>query len=481
MQYRVFVENREVEVYPARVSADPLNRVWNGAQRPIEQSKILGFVSFDMSEPVELCIEATDCPDGMTADRTVELRPREFGIRYTTEPIPNGCRIRIFLDCPRLFSVQIGGWRESLAVFANEPYVYESRKGDLYFGRGVHYAGLICPQSNQRVVLDAGAVVYGVVYAKDVENVTIEGRGILDASCYRRGNDVDCDTERSSVMHELEKLGVSQTDREYSSMMNFYHCRHVTVNGIVLRDAYFWALILRNSCCDVCLDNIKIIGQWRYNADGVDICNSERVVLQNSFVRSFDDSVVVRAPYLDGESGGCRDIVVRNNVLWCDWGKNLEIWSGHKDSDICVVAFLNNYLIHVSMSAISIDTWYGSDSISVSDIVYDGVFVYPDDDEPSPQFQTADGQLYDKTEQLPYEEKNLVYLAVGRIGKRLPNQGLDPNCDCSHYTIEYTNIVFENIVEHGGRHAKVTLRPEHLHVSNLLFDGKLLQPEEKPE
>jgi hypothetical protein len=38
------------------------------------------------------------------------------------------------------------------------------------------------------------------------------------------------------------------------------------------------------------ISNYKLIGLWRYNSDGIEICNSEDVTIRDSFVRSFDDS-----------------------------------------------------------------------------------------------------------------------------------------------------------------------------------------------
>jgi len=43
-------------VHPARVSAFPMNQVWPGYQRPVEQTKMASFVSFDMAKPGELSI-----------------------------------------------------------------------------------------------------------------------------------------------------------------------------------------------------------------------------------------------------------------------------------------------------------------------------------------------------------------------------------------------------------------------------------------
>lgn len=47
-------------------------------------------------------------------------------------------------------------------------------------------------------------------------------------------------------------------------------------------------------CTDVEIDNLKVVGQWRYNSDGIDVVNCSRVRVKDCFVRSFDDALVVK-------------------------------------------------------------------------------------------------------------------------------------------------------------------------------------------
>ncbi len=475
MRYRVFLDEEEIPVYSARTSKIPFNRVWEGSQRPLEQTDISYFVTFDVRKPLKLRIDVSE-----DALRNVEIRPYEFGLSHTESISENGGTITIQIDRPRLFTVEINGLQSTLAVFANPPYVYESRKGDIVFKKGVHHAGLIVPESGERVILEEGAVVYGAIYIKDSENVTVEGRGILDCSPYRRGNDMHRTEENSVVQKALKNRGLSDVDCYYSGIVTVYNSKNVVLDGIILRDSPMWTLIVRNGCRNVCMNNIKIIGQWRYNSDGVDICNSRACILQDSFVRSFDDCVVVRAPYLDGEEGECSDIVVRNNVLWCDWGKNLEIWSGHKDSHIHSVVFSDNYLIHVCMTAVSVDTWYGSESIRTENVVYENLSVYADENAYAPQYQGSDTQSFDYDLRLPYDERTLIYIAVGKIGRKLPNQACDANVDVSGYHISYRNIAFHNITEYGG-HAKIRVLPDHVKLSDIVLDDKSLLGEQQDE
>ncbi len=435
MNYRVFVNKTEIKVNSARVSAYPINRVWWGVQRELSQTEIAYFAGFDLDAPSEIEVEVSDV-DVVN----VELRPLAKKLPFTRQ------RNRIFftLSEPVSLTVEINGYHEALAIFADPPFVYEPKENDIHFLAGVHNAGLIVPENGQRIIIDRGACVYGVIYAKDVDNVEILGRGILDSSIYRRNNDSN-GADGHEVTQALRKLDITERDVHYAGSFTAYNCKNLVVDGITFVDSPLWTVIVRNGCENVLINNIKIIGQWRYNSDGVDICASKNVALQNSFIRAFDDCVVVRAPHLDGETGGCTDITVRNNTLWCDWGKNLEIWSGHIKSEIRNVFFENNYLIHVQMIAASIDTWYGCDRILVENIRYDGVFAEHDKDHKPQQYQDSDDRCYDLSAASDLSDIKLVSVKVGRLGKDLGNQQFDTNVDTTGFDIRYRNISFDNI------------------------------------
>ncbi len=463
MTYRLFCNDKEINVFSTRVSAFPINKVWQGKQRDISQTEMAYFASFDIEKTVSLKVEVCGCDI-----KSVQIRPLEKNIPFGVE----GNFISFSLSEPCQITVEINGYHESLAIFANEPFVYEKNDCDIYFPAGVHNAGLIVPKSNTRVIFDEGALVYGVIYIKDAENVEIIGRGILDSSPYRRNNDTNGD-DGHEVTQALKKLDITERDVQYAGAFNAYNCKNLTIDGVIFVDSPLWTFIIRNGCKNVLINNIKIIGQWRYNSDGVDICASEKVVLQNSFIRSFDDCVVVRAPHLDGESGGCSDIVVRNNVLWCDWGKNLEIWSGKIDSVIKNVVFKDNYLIHIAGYAISIDTWYGSESITVENVLYDGVYCEHDEDHLAMQYNETEGAQYDHSQKKgDLDDINLLFVRVGKLGRDLGNQQFDTNIDTSNFDIRYKNISFKNIYS-----TKLLNNPYYIcsdklsELSNVTIDG----------
>ena len=131
--------------------------------------------------------------------------------------------------------------------------------------------------------------------------------------------------------------------------------------------------------------------------------------------------------------------------MWCDWGKNLEIWSGKIDSVIKNIVFKDNYLIHIACNAISIDTWYGSDSITVEDVLYDRIYAEHDEEHLQMQYNDLDEAEYDYSRKGDLSDMHLLCVLVGRLGKDLGNQQFDFNIDTSMFDIRYRNISFNNI------------------------------------
>ncbi len=435
MNYKVFVDKKQITTYPARVSKIPFNMVWSGYQRDMAQTEIAYFVSFDMEKAVEIEVVV----EGAAIDN-VRLRPVEFGIDYTV------CEntIKIKLESPKLFTVEVNGTNEVLSVFANEKDTFVADENTIYFGPGEHDAGFILPKKGQTVYLAEGAVVYGGVFAYKEDDVTVCGRGILDSSKLYRGAELE--EKQPEVYKLLKSYDFDEVDvGDYSSFVA-YNCKNFKVDGIILKDAPFWSLIVRNNCEDVEINNVKIIGQWRYNSDGVDICASKNVVLKNSFIRSFDDSIVVRAVCLQNEKDGCENILVENNVVWCDWGKNLEIWNGKKNSVIKDVVFKDNYLIHSTDICISIDTWYGAENIVVENIKYQNIYIDTETDGLAPCIQQNKEHTYPYYNQTMGSRLRGVNIGASRLGGDIGNQGVDSSVDCSGFNMYYRNISFENVV-----------------------------------
>lgn len=439
-RFTIKVNGIAISVQLARVSACPMNQVWNGRQRNIDQTEIAYFTTFDFDDTADVEIELF----GDIID-TVEIRPLEFGINHVVD----GNIIKFKLREPLHFTVEVNGTHHALHVFSSHALQYRIKDGDIYFGKGEHFAGLISPKENQTIFIDEGAVVYGAIFVNCVDNVKIIGRGILDSSRLKRGIEAIPEEDGGEVAKGLKALGFNDKDIQYTGALVALGCKNLTIDGIIIRDSMFWTLIIRNNCQNILIDNVKIIGQWRYNSDGINICNSENVLVRNCFIRSFDDCFVARGAYLPGEEGNTRNVRVENCVMWCDWGKNLEIWAGDKPARIEDITFSNNYLIHLSHFAIDITAWFGSADTYIGNIRYQNIFIDGDNYYPAPMMQKSDTQKYECN--VDSHEPVLLWIGCGKLGKNAGNQVHIPADNLSLYHLHYEKIVVENIHISGGR------------------------------
>ncbi len=303
------VSGKPVFVYQARVSKHPVNQIWPGYQRPVDQTELASFAYFDMSE--EIVVRITSKKE----IKSLEIRPKEFGI----EPLVNGKTIEFRLSKPMQLVVEVNGYHHALHVFANPLETVKVDKNDPrvhYFGPGIHQAGIIQVKSDEMVYIAGGAVVHGIIKGENARNVTIAGRGILDASQFKRG--------------------------EVPAMIALKQVSNSSVSGIVLRDSPFWTIIPTN-CDSLVFNSLKLIGHWRYNSDGLDIVSCRNVQFKNTFIRTFDDNIVIRGTRhaYNGQFKIIENILVDSCVLWNDWGRAIEIGASIVADTIRNVTFSN--------------------------------------------------------------------------------------------------------------------------------------------
>ncbi len=457
-KYSVTMNGKSVDIYDATVSAMPFNKVWDGEQRNKSQTETAYFVSVDIEDDGLLEITVDEDFD------TYEIRP----LTYKIPSQRNGRSVQIHISEPMQFTFEPDGYHNALHIFVNSPCT-KPEGNVIYYGKGEHKAGLIWLESNQTLYLDEGAVVYGVVYAKDAHDINIVGRGILDSSIYRRGNDYKEDGRE--IYNQLNEKGCieepfSETDRLCTSIIT-YNCKNVHIEGITIRDSMFWALIVRNHCENVIIDNIKIIGQWRYNSDGIDICASKNVTVKNCFIRTFDDCFVARGAYLPYETDNVENVVVENCVLWCDWGKSLEVWCGDRPCAIRNITFRNNYLIRICNIAISITTWFGSKNTLIENLSYENIYIDGEERYPDIEIESDNTPEY-----LPRFDfvPHILNISAPKIGKCIGNQHFEPATDFDDYNLTFRNISMKNI-KYSGLPLRVKIEATEglLEIYNLNF------------
>ncbi|MCR5753245.1 MAG: hypothetical protein K6G30_00310, partial [Acetatifactor sp.] len=175
----------------------------------------------------------------------------------------------------------------------------------------------------QTIYLAGGAVVHGTLTANFESNITVCGHGILDGS-------------------KIE--GWKGTSA--SIPLKFDHCSNVTVKDIIVLNPNAWVYQGYDST-DGIIDNVKIISS-RPNGDGISLQSCQNYLVENCFVRSWDDSLVVK-----NYDKNTDNITFRHIQLWTDLAQSMEIGyetnkGQKKDSSITNVLFeditvLNNF------------------------------------------------------------------------------------------------------------------------------------------
>ncbi len=386
--YAVSAGGENVPVRCCFVSAYPYNRRWPGHQRGTEQREEAYFVSFEADFPIELKITPKK------PFKNVVVRP----LSKNVEPRCENGEITLLIPSPGGYSLEPDGYHGALHIFADpiKDYGDMSGKRVIYFGPGVHRPGLILLQSYQTLYIDAGAVVYGHVVASDARNIKILGRGVLDSS------------ENKEVILFDAPLGDGHEDvrnsfRQHTIRLD--RCRKVLLDGITIRDSLVYNVAAWD-CEDLIVDNLKIIGDWRYNSDGIDLHNCRRCVVRNCFVRTFDDSICVKGH--DGCTELCDDILIENCVVWCDWDHSLEIGAETQAENMQNITFRNCDVIRstgVVLDILNVD--YGH----VHDVLFEDIRVEYDPVSPPPQIQPDDSTPYNPAAN-PGFMPSLIYLGI---------------------------------------------------------------------
>lgn len=268
----------------------------------------MAFVSFDadFSKKIEVKVHKNDGPMS-----NVRIRPDISGI---IPMIIDKHTISFIVTEPKKLSVEVNGeLHNNLMVFANRPEADPVKAGAenvYYFGPGIHKIGgngqgSLVLKSNDKVYIAGGAMVYGSIEAFGVKNVSVTGRGILCGGMY---------TDHAYPRKAGKRL--IWVDRSSD----------IKIDGITLLNTVTWNVHISNSSNIVC-NNLKIMG-WTINSDGINPTSSSNVLIDDCFIRNFDDCISVKLGYGRSASPAGKDsrrITVQNTILWTDQGRAVAL------------------------------------------------------------------------------------------------------------------------------------------------------------
>ena len=341
--FDVSINGETTTPWYCRVSAMPYNTVWPGPQRPIEQSEVASFISFEMQEPVQLHLKAwKDFSEAV-------VRPLSKGIR----PEVSGREITFTVTEPGAYTVELDGMNNALHIFANpltDFGVDKTAPNVRYYGPGIHEIGELELNDGETLFVDGGAVLYGSVSVFHKKNVRIVGYGVIDNSREERTTDkllIAVDYEKGLDLRDEAVLRQYIRDNKVlGGCVHLYSCQDCEITGVITRDSSTFAYIVAN-CDRVNCAWIKTIGMWRYNSDGIDLFNSRYVRIANGFFRDFDDCIVLKG--IKGwDRADQHHITVTGCTVWCDWGSALEVGAETCADEYSDIVWENCDVIHAS-------------------------------------------------------------------------------------------------------------------------------------
>lgn len=310
--YKITINGRPLDAYIARTLDEPF------AEKKWDYGGPYSFANFDMSEKAIVRITS---PKSM---RNVMILPKSSGIKPT---ILDDHTVVFTLHNPKKLSIEPNGKKNPLLLFANQPEENTPKPDDpnvIYFGPGIHNPGKILLGSGQTLYLAGGAVVKGEVLATG-DNIRICGSGILDGSDWAWKNG------------------------PVGNLIDIRNSNYIDVKDITLRGSSHWSIVLWSSK-HVTVQNVKICNSRVQNDDGIDICNSQDVLITDCFIRSDDDCVALKGIDLNVPNNNVERITVENCILWCDRARIFLLGHESRAKFMRDVTIKNIDIIHFSMT-----------------------------------------------------------------------------------------------------------------------------------
>ncbi len=350
----VTLEDTPLPLY--RVMVNP-NQRWQG-NAPNRIASGAGYFALDGKVNVKVTF-----PFAVTSASVV--RPLSAGVRVTAE----GNTVRFALSgsgnyvvepCPEGQTSSDGYKAVHLFVSSfEEPPAYSGNV--ITFQKGLHTSANDdrIPSNNQivlgdgaTVVLEEGAVVRARFVADHAQNVTICGRGIIDGSAFER----------------------NASTGQVTVPLDFNYCTNVTLKDFSVLDPAGWCVnfYFNRNCA---IEGIKIISS-RSNGDGISLQSCQDVNVSDCFVRTWDDSLVVKN-YPDWSNrnieGATRNITFSDCILWTDLAQSMEIGYETVGEELSHVTFKNITVLHnYHKPIVSI---HNGNNAAITDVLFEGVTV----------------------------------------------------------------------------------------------------------
>ena len=299
-QMRLYIGDKQVPVYNVKTN---FSQIWH----PEAPNRINNAVaSIGLEGKVTLKLQLN-----FNSQKHIVVRPLEKAVPFIYDL--DRRVISFEISSEGQYVVELTNDRV-LHLFVNKMEAYKNPFTDaIVFKRGIHNKSNdsrinsnneIRLYSNQKVYIEDGAFIQGRFAAGSANNIQIVGPGYIDGSVFERN------ANTGKVLVPID----------------FNYCSNITFKDFAVIDPAGWCFNMY-FCNDFEINNCKVISS-RSNGDGISIQSCQRANIKNCFVRSWDDSLVVKNyPRWDNRNieGTTNDITFDNCVLWTDLAQSMEV------------------------------------------------------------------------------------------------------------------------------------------------------------
>ena len=255
--------------------------------------------------------------------------------------------------------------------------------GIVVLSNGIYLSGTIFLKSNVTLRIEAGATLLGspniddyatltwghnidrqpyhLIVADHVENITIEGRGIIDGNGNFFWNDFEKDSEGNMIIPRW----IHAKPKKVSPLIEITRSRNILVKDVTIKTGGGWNLHLFDS--DLAkVQGVNIINNvYSPNSDGIDITGCNDVIVSDCYIKTCDDAICLKTTE---DSRECHRVTVTNCIIetFCVGLKMGCVESNKNMTDIT----FSNCIINKSSRAIGIYVKDGAiyDRITITNI-----------------------------------------------------------------------------------------------------------------
>lgn len=198
------------------------------------------------------------------------------------------------------------------------------------------------------------------LYCKDIENLSITGRGTIDGNAVAF---MGAELEDSYELKPIDKFDPRP------HVMTLVGVKKLLIRDLKITGAAYWTIHLAG-CEDAVITGINLLNPLKVrNCDGIDVDHSRNVRISDCHITSGDDCICLKNRREFSDYGPCKDIVVTNCTMT---SRSCAIKIGSENVDSIANVLFNNCIITESNRGVGIQN---RDEGTVTNVVFENMLI----------------------------------------------------------------------------------------------------------